>query len=110
MAVPAPQAILKIVYSLKDSSEYEIQKGLVVPKGSIVSIGLPEAFREAPTSESSSAMFKMLFGVRNKKRIVVDDEDDDIVKVDDSDTSESECSEAESATPDGSVVDDDDED
>jgi hypothetical protein len=103
------QETLKIVYSIKNSNQgYEIKKGLVVPVGSTVTVGLTEPSR--PTVESSTALFKMLFGIRNKKRAVVEaDDDEDIIKVDDSDSSDSEASEAESASEDDKEVDDDED-
>jgi hypothetical protein len=75
-------------YTLTDSTEYVIVKGLVVPKGSEVTVGIIQ--KQPPSLEASVASFKRLFGIKRKKHR---DEEDEPVKIVEED-SESESEES----------------
>ena len=64
---------MSIEFTLGSSEDFEIIKGLVVPKGSQVKNGLKSI--ELPTQESSLRAFKLLFGVKKRSRLSADDED-----------------------------------
>jgi hypothetical protein len=76
-------------YTLTDSTEYVIVKGLVVPKGSEVTLGIVQ--KQPPSLEASVASFKRLFGIKRKKHR---EEEDEPVKVVVEEDSESESEES----------------
>lgn len=60
-------------FELSDSREYVIVKGLVVPKGSTVSVGL--VMPKFPSADSANELYKQLLGIKKRKKVIVEEEE-----------------------------------
>ena len=84
----------QLKFTLTDAKEFVVLNGLVVPKGSEVSIGLQTI--ELPSNEDVLKNFKMLFGIKKKMKSIeeeepaVHDEESEIDSIEESDSNSEE--------------------
>lgn len=83
-----------------------ISKGLVVPDGTVVRQGIVNAWSPPPTNDVSTNLFKMLFGMKQRKKTAPADEEEEATPAQTKQASDDEDSDSEEEWSDDDEEDD----